>query len=300
MTLIELAVVLALAGIVSAAIGTTLLRQQRFYRGASELLGARENVRDALEVLSTDLRGLSVADTVRLVTDSAVEFFANIGASVACVSGAGVEIGLPGSDGLRGNTLTALLTQPDTGDLALIYRYSNDADGVWERHRISGFASRPLGSSCPDSSGLSRGNSGSGFVLTLLAPPSDTIRAGSPIRFVRRGRYSLYAAGDSEWYLGYRRCDALGGSACGAVQPLSGPYRPFSSDRSRTGLLFQYFDANGDPITDPAAAMSLARIDLTARSDSRQRIATGSRDGMPGDSATLSIAVRNRPHDRQY
>jgi Tfp pilus assembly protein PilW len=65
-TLAELAVVLALIGLLGSAIGVTLLRQQRFYRGTAELLHAREGVRDAMELLSTDLRGMSVADTVRL------------------------------------------------------------------------------------------------------------------------------------------------------------------------------------------------------------------------------------------
>src|SRR3982751_3266078 len=111
-TLIELTVVMSLVGIVGAVIGTTLIRQQRFYRGASELLYARGSVRDALEVLSTDIRGLAVADTVRLMSDSAIEFFASLGTSVVCQATNGVDVGLPGASGPRGNMLTALLTLP--------------------------------------------------------------------------------------------------------------------------------------------------------------------------------------------
>jgi len=122
-TLTELAVVLALFGVVGSAIGVTLLRQQRFYRGATELLYAREGVRDAMEILSTDVRGMSTADTARLLADSAFELFANIGSSVVCQL-AGAEIGLPGVVSPRGNTLTAFLAQPDTGDLALFFRDS--------------------------------------------------------------------------------------------------------------------------------------------------------------------------------
>src|SRR5437763_731355 len=70
-TLLELVVVLAILGAIGGTIGTLLLRQQRFYRGASELLYAREGVRDALEVLATDIRGVATADTVRLLADSA-------------------------------------------------------------------------------------------------------------------------------------------------------------------------------------------------------------------------------------
>ena len=116
-TLAEIAVVLALIGVLGSAIGLTLIRQQRFYRGATELLQAREGVRDAMELLSTDIRGMSVADTVRLLADSAIEFFANIGSSIVCQTTAGNGVGLPGASSGRGNALTAFLTQPDVAAL---------------------------------------------------------------------------------------------------------------------------------------------------------------------------------------
>ena len=95
-TLAELVVVLAMLGLVGSTIGLSLVRQQRFYRGATELLRSREGVRDAMELLSTDIRGMSIADTVRLLADSAIEFFANVGSSVVCEPLAGTAVGLPG------------------------------------------------------------------------------------------------------------------------------------------------------------------------------------------------------------
>ena len=101
-TLVELIVVLVLIGLVGTTIGHTLVRQQRFYRGTTELLHAREGVRDAMELLSTDIRGMSVADTVRLLADSAIEFFANVGSSVVCQRLGSTAVGLPGaSSGTR-------------------------------------------------------------------------------------------------------------------------------------------------------------------------------------------------------
>src|SRR5215210_3960042 len=111
-TLIEVMVVVVLVGIVGSAIGLTLVRQQRFYRGTSELLHAREGVRDAMELLSTDIRGMSVADTVRLLADSAVEFFANVGSSVVCQQLGTAAVGLPAASPGRGNVLTAFVTAP--------------------------------------------------------------------------------------------------------------------------------------------------------------------------------------------
>ena len=296
-TLIELAVVLALLGVIGSAMGMLLLRQQRFYRGASELLYAREGVRDAMEVLASDLRGIGAGDTVRLMTDTAIEVFAPIGASVVCQVVGGLDVGLPAAFP-SGNTLTAFLVQPDTGDLALFYREADDNGSHWERHRIRGFVSRSLASTCPTSSGLVRdedvAGGRQGYQISLEYPLGGAVRPGAPVRFIRRGRYSLYRASDGEWYLGYRRCNAIGASVCGAVQPLSGPYRGYNGDRGATGLLFEYFDAVGARLDASASMPDLARVDITARAESRQRLAIGSRSFTPADSATMTIAIRNK------
>lgn len=294
-TLVELAVVLAILGIIGGAMGMLLLRQQRFYRGASELIYAREGVRDAMEVLASDLRGISVADTVRLLADSAIEMFAPIGVSVVCQVAGETEVGLPAAQP-SDNTLTALLAQPDTGDLALFYR--DDANGGhWERHRITGFVSRSLTSTCP-TSGLVRAEDfatgAQGYQVSLDAPLNSAVRPGAPVRFIRRGRYSLYQGSDGDWYLGYRRCNALGPSLCGAIQPLSGPYRNYSNNRETTGILFEYFDAHGVRLDAASSPLDLARIDITARAESRHHLAIEGRSFTPSDSATLSIAIRNR------
>jgi prepilin-type N-terminal cleavage/methylation domain-containing protein len=296
-TLLELAIVCAILGVVGSAIGLTLLRQQRFYRGTEELVGAREGVRDAIEILSTDIRGMSIADTARLLADSAVEIFASIGSSVVCQI-AGSEIGLPAGTSPRGNTLTALLTQPDTGDLALFLRDSAAGGSLWERHRIAAFSARSKATTCPPSTGFAAADdvdaTGMAFGVGLSDPLSEHVHPGAPVRFFRRGRYSLYRSSDGGWYLGYRRCNALGPSVCGAIQPLSGPYRAYSSNPRSTGLLFEFFDGSGGRLPTGSFSLTLARVDITARSESRQSLMVEGRDWMPADSATVSIAVRNR------
>jgi prepilin-type N-terminal cleavage/methylation domain-containing protein len=295
-TLIEVAVVLAILGVVGSAIGLTLLRQQRFYRGATELLYAREGVRDAMEILATDVRGMSTPDTAMLFADSAVELFANIGSSVVCQI-TGADVGLPQAVSPRGNTLTAFLAQPDTGDLALFLRDSMEAGSQWERHRIVGFSSRSLAAACPASTGYAPSdavNSGAtGFVITLSIPLSSHVGRGAPVRFIRHGRYSLYRAGDGDWYLGYRRCNAIGPSVCGAIQPLSGPYKAYNGDAGLTGLLFEYFDVLGARL-GAGSSSSLARVDISVRSESRQRLMVEDHASIPSDSATVTVSVRNR------
>lgn len=297
-TLVEVMVVLVLLGVVGAAIGHTLVRQQRFYRGTSELLHAREGVRDAMELLTTDIRGMSVADTVRLLADSAIEFFANVGSSVVCQQLGSTAVGLPGVALGRGNALTAFITAPDTGDIAVFHKDSIDAESEWERHRISGFGPRSLAVTCPASTDLGRnadvGAGTTGFQLELSTPVSAHVSVGAPVRFLRRGRYSLYHGADGDWYLGYRRCNAVGASSCGAIQPLSGPYRDYSSDPQATGLRFEYFDRSGRGLAPNESPLGLARIDITARAESRLRLEVDGRVSIPTDSATIAIAIRNR------
>jgi hypothetical protein len=289
--------VLGILGVVGSAIGLTLLRQQRFYRGTEELVGAREGVRDAIEILSPDIRGMSITDTARLLADSAVEMFASVGSTVVCQIG-GPEIGLPPGTSPRGNTLTALLTQPDTGDLALFLRDSADAGSLWERHRIAAFTARSKATTCPPSTAFSPADDvdaiGTAFVVVLSTSLSDHVHRGTPVRFIRRGRYSLYRSSDGSWYLGYRRCNALGPSVCGAIQPLSGPYRAYSNNPRSTGLLFEFFDASGVGLPPGSSSLTLARIDISARSESRQSLVVEGRSWIPADSATVSIAIRNR------
>ena len=295
-TLIELVVVLAILSVIGGAIGITLLRQQRFYRGATELLYAREGVRDAIDLLSTDIRGMATADTVRLLADSAIEMFASVGSSVVCQV-VGNEVGLPGEVRPPGNTLSAFVTQPDTGDLALFYSDSIEAASEWERHRIAAFSVRSLAATCPASTGFSDAGAidagAPGFVVTLSTPLSSHVVRGAPVRFIRRARYSLYRAGDGDSYLGYRRCNALGPPACGSIQPLSGPYRDYSRNPGSTGLLFEYFDVRGARLGADASPSALARVDVTARAESRQRILVEGRSRSYGDSATVAVWVRN-------
>ncbi|HJQ09656.1 MAG TPA: type II secretion system protein [Gemmatimonadaceae bacterium] len=298
-TVIELAVVLAIIGVLGASIGLLLMRQQRFYRGTSELIATRQSVRDAIEVLATDIRGMSAADTVRLLADSAIEFFSSIGSSVACQAVSANQVGLPPAGGGKWEegrgSLTSFATQPDTGDLAVFYVDSGLVSERWHRYRILGFSSRTLATTCPASSGFStyaqEASAAKAFSVSLDAPLNAGIHAGSPVQFVRRGRYSLYRASDGDWYLGYRRCNAIGPSVCGPIQPLSGPYRPYNRDVTQSGLGFEYFDRSGATVQTP---LSLSRVDIVARAAGRPTVSLEGRTWTPRDSARVSVAVRNR------
>lgn len=294
-SLIEMTVVLVIVGAIGSTIGLLLMRQQRFYRGTSELIATRQSVRDAIEVLTTDIRGMSVADTARLLADSAMEFFSTVGSSVVCQVLGPSEVGLAPASA-PGSTLSSFATQPDTGDLAVVYAQSAPAVGRWRRYRIVAFSARAISTTCPVTSAFATDVEIAGgsraYAVSLDPPLADEIRPGSPVRFIRRGRYSLYRASEGDWYLGYRRCNAIGGSICGSIQPLSGPYHGYTPDVTQSGLVFEYFDRTG--LDARAAPLSLARVDVTARAASRQSLLVERRRWTPSDSAHVSVALRNR------
>jgi prepilin-type N-terminal cleavage/methylation domain-containing protein len=298
-SLIELLVTTAIAGLVGVTVMMTLRRQERFYSSATEIMNVRSQLRDAGDVLVGDIRSANVARYgFALMTDTAVELFATVGTSVVCASPSGKTLFLPPTTLASGTTLTSLLAPPDTGDLALVYATpTNDPDAArWFEYRISSFSTRSISTTCPAATGFTSiaDAARSAYALTVPVPLDTSIHKGAPIRFVRRGRYSLYRSSDGEWYLGYRRCNALGASSCTTIQPVSGPYQPYSKSGS-AGLGFRYFDSNGIEITDASVSSRVARVDVILRgSTSRAASLTGDAAQRYRDSVIVSISPRNR------
>jgi prepilin-type N-terminal cleavage/methylation domain-containing protein len=297
-TLVELLVATAIAGLAAAAMTLTLSRQQRFYSSAGAILDVRSQVRDGADVLVSDIRSAAVGRFgLPLMTDSAIEMFTVIASSVACSAPSGATVGIPPLVLARGNTLTSILFQPDTGDVAVAYAASTNPDSSgWESLGIASFTSRSLASSCPPSSGFtSAGDAAagrSGYSVTFAQPPASAVRAGAPIAFLRRVRYSLYRSSDNRWYLGYRRCSAASG-VCAAIQPVSGPYRGYSSSAGSSGLSFRYFDSLGTELV--SSSTDVARVDIVLRGQTlRAASLTGDSRIAYRDSLVVSVSPRNR------
>lgn len=299
-TLVELVVATALAGLVGALITGTLVRQQRFHAAASEMLDVRAQLRDAADVLATDIRGAAVATFgLPVMTDSAIEMYATIATSVACAAPAGATIGLPPASLASGNTLTSLLAQPDTGDLAMLYGIPSGMpdSGRWETARVTAFTSRAVTTACPASTGFTTAAdaAASGYVVTLATAPSIAVRRGAPIHFLRRARYSLYRSSDRMWYLGYRRCNIAGPPACAAIQPVSGPYSAYSGSSGASGLSFRYYDSMGAELPVGISSAAVARVDIVMRGQTARATAlTGDARTAYRDSAVITVSPRNR------
>ncbi|HEX5577246.1 MAG TPA: hypothetical protein VFX40_02665, partial [Gemmatimonadaceae bacterium] len=205
--------------------------------------------------------------------------------------------GLPPVTISSGASLTSMLAQPDTGDLAVVLTYppGHPDSAQWNSLRVAAFAQRSVATMCPAASGFTSAADVGGataYEAVLASAPLHPLAAGNPIRFLRRGRYSLYKSSDNRWYLGYRRCNATG---CAGVQPISGPYDPYSA--SASGLEFRYFDSGGARLGNGSDGTLVSRVDIVIRGkSSRRSTLAGDARATYADSSVISVSPRNRMH----
>ena len=122
-TTVELMVVLVIGGVIAAAIGSVLRRQQRFFTNAATLVQRRGSLRDATAILPAEVRALAPPDgDIIAFSDSALEMHATIGAAVACDTVAGgVALDLSPVRSARPVPLAAYSTMPQAGDAARVF-----------------------------------------------------------------------------------------------------------------------------------------------------------------------------------
>jgi hypothetical protein len=127
---------------------------------------------------------------------------------------------------------------------------------------------------------------------------SPSIIIGAPVRFFRRVRYEAYQAADQHWYLGYSDCVRTyeTWNKCSEVTPVSGPYRPYTGVASENGLVFAYYDADGNELGPSDQSRLISRVGVMMRSQTQTEVTrTGSgRTDVYRDSLLFSIGIRNR------
>jgi prepilin-type N-terminal cleavage/methylation domain-containing protein len=294
-TTIELVVVMTIGGLVAAAVGGVLRRQQRFFTNAASLVDQRISLRDATGILPGELRALSPRDgDVLAFSDSALDMRATIGTAIACdtVAGGGA-IDLVPAQAAGSPTLAAYTTSPQPGDIALVY--DDDAPGAtssagWTALDVAAVASRT--DVCATSPLIEPNGSAPAPRLELRFSPgarlAPAIRAGAFVRVLRRVRYRFYRTSTTQWFLGYAEWDV---TAFGAVQPVSGPYAAYSRGGG-SGLTLRYFDAAGGQITSATEAARIARFEIVVRGTPGDGLSGSSRAYT--DSQSITVRVRNR------
>lgn len=299
-TLMEMMVVLVMLSLVVGSLMTVLVRQQRFYTGTNEIIQTKASARQAIDVLSSELRGISTGTRfgapngvdIYAMSDSSLRFRSQFGASVVCTIDATRRIlSLPPQTMGAQNSLTMFLTQARAGDSVFVFDEGatpGTNDDVWRRFSIT---NNPATATCPNAPvgfTATAGEAAAGIQVTLNLALPATVVIGAPIRFFRPATYSLYQNG-GDWWLGYVTCPA---NACSQRQPVSGPYRPYAAPGGASGLSFAYFDSTGAVTADPR---QVARVDVIARSQSQYNLnAANVRNQKYQDSLAVSVAVRNR------
>ena len=291
-TLADLLMGMVISTLVVALVVTNTVRYHQSHAAVASGVDASTRLRDAPSILAADLRGISAAgDTILVASDTAIDFYSVVGASVICATPRTDRVTLPPDTLQSGRVLSSFVSSPDTGDLIAVYTDSGAGSSArWGRARIVALTSPAAGVACPLAAGLlltpDLAGASRGFELTLDHPLSSATHRGSPVRVVRRVRYSVYRGGDGKWYLGYRRCSGT----CSTIQPVSGPYE------SRTGapITFRYFTRSGARLTGRGPATDVARIEVVARANYlRQAALPGMPRPGPADSILAVVALRN-------
>ncbi|MEO7647951.1 MAG: prepilin-type N-terminal cleavage/methylation domain-containing protein [Gemmatimonadaceae bacterium] len=290
-SLVELIVILALSTIVMGGLTSVLVRQQRFYRGTADLIETRSQIRQAAGIIPSDLRGVStIGGDILAISETSMIFWATIGQAVACVATPGAfTIDIPPLVLANKNTLASFAMTPAIGDMVYVYHDGPTVaagDDQWKAYGIAADPTMPPAPAlCPYLVG-SADLTTPRYRFALSRPLEAFVTPGTPLRFVRRTRYTLYRASDNAWYLGYCSPDCVGGTP----QPIAGPFLPAGGGTS--GVSFSYQDAAGAVTAVPA---NVAQISIVVRGQTRGVVDMGGyKNTYVGDSLRFTVAIRNR------
>ena len=300
-TLPEMMVVLVLLSLVVGGLMTVLVRQQRFYSGTSEIIQTKGSARQAIDILSSELRGISTGTRggapnnvdIYAMSDRSLTFRSQFGGSVVCtIDPTRTVITLPPKTMGAQNALTSFLSDAQAGDSVFVFDQGANPgtnDDGWQRVALARDPGVGVCPVVPAGFTATAAEAASGIQIVLTQNLRPNVVVGAPIRFFRPASYSLYQDAGGEWWLGYFSCPA---NACSPLLPVSGPYRPYAGVGGASGLAFAYFDSTGAPTGDPRF---VARIDVVARAQSQYNLdVANTRNRRYEDSLAVSIAVRNR------
>ena len=315
-TLAEMMLALVLFALVAGAMLTVVMRQQRFYRGATDIVQTRSQLRQAAAVLPLDLRGISTNDTLINAlankwdvdiydrSDTSIAFRQVRGSSVLCGkrSAAPFDTVMFAPTGTSG-VLSSWIDPPEAGDSVMIFDEGMNPgadDDRWRAYAIKSVATVNgiLGCGFGPGNLLSIADTTSdSYKVVLNSQHQNTIQVNAPVRIFRRARYSLYRASDNLWYLGYQDCNAVlyAPGTCSAIAPVAGPYRAASNSPGESGLQFVYYDSTGASVGG-GQSRKITRIDVILRGETKGAVdLTGAGGNMTTrkDTVPISIGIRN-------
>lgn len=264
--LISLCVMSGVFGLVAYQATT----QRRLYSGIQQATVARENRAQAHAIVEQVLWSVAPqAGDVAVAQDSALQFQAEIAASVVCASAPGSVTVVAPSTG-RGSVLAGASDTPGAGD-QLVALFHDSTGTTWLTFRV---AAPPVDAAC------ARFPVERGWTLALVEQVA--LPEGAAVRIKRPLRLSVYKASDARWYLGAKEWNGAA-SRFNSIQPVSGPYAPHATDPWRSGLAFIYRDRTGAVLPAPIDAARIASVSIVVR-------ASGP---LVADSGAVTVALRN-------
>lgn len=286
-TLAELMVGLILSLLIVAVVVQVLSTQMSKVAVNQEIMKVRRDLNEASTILSAEIRSINPSLGFTEGLDTAMQFFSTVGLSTVCgiVDGEGILLPSPYHGTLR---VSEWIQRPDSSDVIALYLKSptDSQERVWTQRLITSLS----GKKSPDECGFAlEGEEAAADTMLLVGVDQLQLGdhlVGTPVRFLRNVRYSIYRASDNGWYLGVKRCPPYGN--CTTVQPISGPY----SFERNPPFSFQYLDSAGVPILYGAGNMQhVRRVTLNLTGYSRRSV---SRDKLPlKESVSFTVSLRN-------
>jgi len=266
-TLIELLVGMVLGLIVLTSVVQMLVVQGRGYRKQREMIDVRQTAREAVALLSWDLRQSVVGGSpLATMAPGTVALRSPRGLGTICAKHASLpRYGLWKTGG---NIVAGL------DDSALVYQLGRDK---WTALKITAVGT-------PAAMGVTAcawpGARPPDVVVEFgVGTKTDTsyIKIGAPFRGFRRVEYSQYQL-NSRWWLGRKV------GAATSYEQLTGPLVAPAN-----GLKFTYYDTLGAVTTNPSAVGSVA---FTLRTESFKNTYVGTAYVYQRDSLTTKVALR--------
>lgn len=280
-TLVETLVVSMLGIIILIAIARTVSIQGRGFQHQTTVVQSQSNSRTAVQVLANELKEVSATGgdlvaagansiTVRSLRDAAVICYAGDAASDE------IDVWAVGGTFAQDDSVLVFLdNDPD-----------NVTDDTWVVGEV-GSVTNSVHSDCTNWTEYSLTGSAVGNYptrhLEINGPSIATALAGGLVRTFEHITYALTASGDG-WALTRQ---IPGESAVSLVENLA--------PAADSGLVFGYFDVDGDPMTTTQAAADpdeVGRLVITVRARLDAPMVAGG-DGEYDDLRTTSVYFRN-------
>ncbi len=266
-TIIELMVSMIISLMLLAAAFSVLVTQVRTFEVQRGTMDARETLRGAAILLTSELRHASSSrGDLYAIAPQTVTLRSLLGSGVICDT-LGVRYGVWQPQGAF---------QATAADSALIYSLTN---GTWNSVKVSQVWTDPVAGGIPTCAWA--GGVAPGLVVQVVPGDTAGFRTGSGVRTFQSIQYGLYQdATDGRWWLGRKLASA------GSYDKLTGPL----SAPADSGLVLHYYDIAGLETTDPTLVV---RVELVLRAESQAQVRMGSGTTVRKDSVAVSAFLRN-------